>query len=129
MNTDASNKSIGAVLKQKQNGIIRVIAYACRVLDPAERSYCRPTTRKELLSIVFALKFFHHYLLSVPFLLHTDHATLTSLLRSPEFIGQPARWLDLLAGTLSVLNTGLEGSIAIWTASVEDPVEVANVYE
>ena len=95
VDTDASNESLGAVLQQKQNGIIRVISYASRVLDPAERSYC--TTRKELLSIIFALKFFRHYLLSVPFLLRTDHAALTSLLRSPEPVGQQARWLDLLA--------------------------------
>ena len=95
VDTDASNKSLGAVLQQKQNGIARVISYASRVLDPAERSYC--TTRKELLRIIFALKCFRHYLLSVPFLLRTDHAALTSLLRIPEPVGQQARWLDLLA--------------------------------
>ena len=95
VDTDASDEALGAVLQQRQNGQIRVLAYASRVMDPSERFYC--TTRKELLGIVFALRQFRHYLLSTSFLLRTDHAALTSLLRSPEPVGQQARWLDLLA--------------------------------
>ena len=95
VDTDASDEALGAVLQQRQGGVIRVLAYASRVMDPSERFYC--TTRKELLGIIFALKQFRHYLLSSPFLLRTDHAALTSLMRSPEPVGQQARWLDLLA--------------------------------
>ena len=95
VDTDASNVALGAVLQQRQGSDLRVIAYASRVLDPAERNYC--TTRKELLGIIFGLRTFRHYLLATKFLLRTDHSVLTSLLKSPEPVGQQARWLDLLA--------------------------------
>ena len=95
LDTDACDQALGAVLQQRQGGEIKVIAYASRVLQPAEQSYC--TTRKELSAIIFGLKQFRHYLLITPFLLRTDHAALTSLLKSPEPVGQQARWLDLLA--------------------------------
>ena len=95
VDTDASNFALGAILQQEQAGTLRVIAYASRVLDSAEQSYC--TTRKELLGVMFGLRIFRHYLLANHFLLRTDHAALTSLLRSPEPIGQQARWLDTLA--------------------------------
>ena len=95
VDTDASDGALGAVLQQRQDGIIKVIAYASRVLSSAEQSYC--TTRKELLAIIFGLKTFRHYLLVIPFTLRTDHAALTSLMKTPEPVGQQARWLDLLA--------------------------------
>ena len=95
VDNDASNFALGAILQQEQAGTLRVIAYASRVLDSAEQSYC--TTRKELLGVMFGLRIFRHYLLANHFLLRTDHAALTSLLRSPEPIGQQARWLDTLA--------------------------------
>ena len=95
VDTDALNVALGAVLQQRQKGKLRVIAYSSRVMDPAERNYC--TTRKELLGIIYGLRTFRHYLLGSQFLLRTDHAALTSLLKSPEPVGQQARWLDVLA--------------------------------
>ena len=95
LDTDASDHALGAVLQQRQGNEVKVIAYASRVLQPAELSYS--TTRKELAGIIFGLKIYRHYLLITPFLLRTDHAALTSLLKSPEPVGQQARWLDLLA--------------------------------
>ena len=44
LDTDASETSIGGVLSQVQNGEERVIAYASRTYNKAERNYC--TTRK-----------------------------------------------------------------------------------
>ena len=72
-----------------------VIAYASRRLSDAERNYS--TTKKELLAVVFGLKQFRYYLLCHEFLLRTDHAALTTLLRSPDPPAQQARWLDLIA--------------------------------
>ena len=59
IDTDASNHSVAAILHQEQQGKLRVIAYASRTLNSAERSYC--TTRKELLGAIFALKTFRTY--------------------------------------------------------------------
>jgi hypothetical protein len=60
-----------------------------------KKSYC--VTRRELLGIIYGLRQFRHYLLSQRFELRTDHAALTYLLRTPEPVGQQARYLDLLA--------------------------------
>jgi len=61
LDNDASDSAIGAVLSQKQNREVRVIAYASRSLDKRERNYC--VTRRELLATVHFLKYFKHYLL------------------------------------------------------------------
>ena len=74
---------------------MRIIAYASRGLNAAERSYC--TTRKELLGVIYGLKKFRHFLLARPMVIRTDHAALTFLMKTPEPLGQQARWLDLLA--------------------------------
>src|SRR5271165_3571642 len=96
LDTDASDEGLGACLQQEQgpNKDVFVIAYASKSIQESERNYC--TTRKELLAIVFGLKKFRPFLLGRKFLLRTDHAALTSLLKTPEPVGQQARWLDLL---------------------------------
>jgi len=94
LDTDASDKSIGAVLSQIQDGEERDIAYAGRMLDKREANYC--VTRKELLAIVYAFKHFRQYLLGRQFKVRTDHALLTWLRKTPEPIGQQARWLEIM---------------------------------
>ena len=94
LDSDASDKALGLVLQQEQDGVLKVIAYASRALQPAERRYC--TTRKELLVVIYGLKHFQQFLLGRRFVCRTDHATLTSLFRTPEPVGQQARYLDLL---------------------------------
>ena len=51
LDTDACDRSIGAVVSQMQDGIETVICYGSRTLSRAEINYM--TTRKELLAIVF----------------------------------------------------------------------------
>ena len=94
LDTDASEKTIGAVLSQVQDGNERVIAYASRSLDRREQNYC--VTRKKLLAIVYILKYFKQYLLGRTFGVRTDHAALTWLRHTPDPIGQQARWLEQL---------------------------------
>jgi len=94
LDTDASQFAIGAILSQRQDGVEKVIAYASRVLNDAEKNYC--VTRKELLAVVFYTKHFRHYLLGRPFQIRTDHAALQWLGKTPTPIGQQARWLDIL---------------------------------
>ena len=77
LDTDASDRTIGAVLSQMQDGVEKVIAYAGRSLDKREVNYC--TTRKELLAIVYSMKYFKQYLMGRHFKIRTDHAPLTWL--------------------------------------------------
>jgi transposase InsO family protein len=94
LDTDASNFSIGAVLSQNQDGEERVIAYASRKLSRTEMNYC--VSRRELLAIIYFVKYFRQYLLGIRFRIRTDHASLLWLRRIAEPIGQQARWLEIL---------------------------------
>jgi len=91
LDCDASNVGLGAVLSQKQGESEAVIAYASRSLTKAERNY--DVTRRELLAIVYGLKAYKQYLLGRFFHVRTDHSALQWLRRTPEPIGQLARWL------------------------------------
>ncbi len=94
LDKDASERGIGAVLSQEQNGQEKVVAYFSRSLNRGERNYC--VTRMELLAVVKATEKFHYYLYGQRFVVRTDHASLKWLFnfRRPE--GQIARWLQKL---------------------------------
>ena len=94
LDTDASEESIGAVLSVVRDGRENVVAYAGRSLNKNELNYC--VTRKELLAIVHFTKHFRQYVLGRSFVIRTDHAALMWLQRTPEPVGQNARWLELL---------------------------------
>lgn len=94
LDSDASAFAIGAVLSQIQEGKERVIAYFSRTLNKSERDYC--VTRKELLAVVDSIKQFHPYLYGLQFLVRSDHAALTWLLKFKNAEGQLARWLEVL---------------------------------
>ncbi|KAI4898887.1 hypothetical protein NFI96_006930, partial [Prochilodus magdalenae] len=96
VDTDASDRGLGAVLSQVQDGSERVIAYYSRRLDKAERKRTCCVTRRELLAVVESLKHFRPYVYGVPFLLRTDHASLQWLMRFREPEGQLARWMSRL---------------------------------
>ena len=89
---DASNVACAAVLSQWQDGVLRVIYYASRTFNDAERNYC--ITRRELLGVLFALKHFRVYLLGRRFTLRTDHHALTHLQSVRDPFPQQARYLD-----------------------------------
>lgn len=96
LDTDASNSGIGAVLSQVQNGQEKVIAYSSRTLSKAERQYC--VTRKELLAIVYHVRYFREYLYGVQFTIRTDHGSLRWLSQFKDIDqGQLARWLQILS--------------------------------
>lgn len=79
--TDASNYAIGAILS---NGNGRPVAYASRTLNKSEKNY--PVIEKELLAIVWAVKYFRPYLYGRPFKIATDHKPLVYLfnMRDPS---------------------------------------------
>lgn len=70
LNTDASNFAIGAVLLQDNHPI----AYASRTLNEHEVRY--NTTEKELLAVVWAVKYFRPYIYGKEFELRTNHQAL-----------------------------------------------------
>lgn len=72
--TDGSDVGCGAVLSQRRSGEERVIAYAARVLAPAERNYS--AVEREALSCVWAVERWHTYLWGRKFLLRTDSQAL-----------------------------------------------------
>lgn len=74
LKTDASGFSIGSLLCNSDN---RPIAYASRTLNKAEKRY--PTIEKELLSVVWSVKYFRPYLYGRKFRIETDHKPLVYL--------------------------------------------------
>lgn len=74
LHTDASGVAIGCVLSNKN---CLPVAYASRPLNKAEKNY--PTIEKELLAIVWAIKYFRPYLYGRSFRIITDHRPLIYL--------------------------------------------------
>ena len=95
LDTDASDQAIGAVLSQQIDGKEHAIAYASRTLTRSERRYC--VTRKELLALVYFVKYFRHYLYGRAFTVRTDHGSLRWLMKFKNPEGQLARWLEVLS--------------------------------
>lgn len=74
LQTDASGTAIGAVLC---NSNMKAVAYTSRPLNKAELNY--PTIQKELLAIVWSVKYFRPYLYGRTFTIMTDHKPLIYL--------------------------------------------------
>ena len=65
--SDASKMGLGAVVLQDGKPVV----YASRILTEAEQRYSN--IERELLSVVFALERFHHYLNGYTVTVQTDH--------------------------------------------------------
>ncbi|GJY43746.1 putative reverse transcriptase domain-containing protein [Tanacetum coccineum] len=88
---DASHQGLGAVLMQRE----KVIAYASRQLKPNEENYTSHDL--ELGAVVFALKFWRHYLYGTKCTVFNDHKSLQHILDQKELNMRQRRWLELLA--------------------------------
>lgn len=95
IDTDASDRGMGAVLSQVRQGTEHVIAYASKSLSSSQRNYC--ATYRELLAVVEFVPYFKHFLLGRNFLIRTDHSSLRWLHRFKEADGLVGRWLAVLA--------------------------------
>ena len=85
----------GGILHQIQDGRERVIAYASRALNKAERNYC--ITEKEFLAVRFFIEYFRQYLLGRKFIVRSDHQALVWLFKLKEPRGKVARWIEILS--------------------------------
>ncbi len=74
LDVDACDSGIGAVLNQIHDGQEKVVAYASRSLNKAERNYC--VTERELLAIRYFIEYFRHYLLGRKFHVRSDHLSI-----------------------------------------------------
>ena len=90
LTTDASNYAIGAVLSQGPIGSDLPVAYASQTLNAHEQNYS--TIEKELLAIVWAVKYFRPYLFGRKFKILTDHKPLQWLFSLKEPNSKLMRW-------------------------------------
>ena len=95
LDTDASDKSIGGILSQIQDGQERVIGYASRTMNKSEKNYC--VTDKELLAVKFFIEYFRQYLIGRRFIVRSDHQALKWLFSLKEPKGRIARWIEILS--------------------------------
>ena len=91
---DASDLSIGVVLRQREGGKPYVVYYASKTLNEAQRNYT--TTEKELLAMVYALDKFRAYLVRSDIVIFTDHSALKYLLTKKDAKARLVRWVLLL---------------------------------
>ena len=87
---DASREGLGCVLMQNE----KLVAYGSRQLKDHERNY--PTHDLELVTVVFALKSWRHYLYGENFELFMDHKSLKYLFTQKDLILRQRRWIECL---------------------------------
>lgn len=96
---DASQKGLGAVLYQKQNGKMRVISYASRTLTAAEKNYHMHSGKLEFLALKWSItERFKDYLGYGPaFEVFTDNNPLTYVMTTAKLNASGLRWVADLA--------------------------------
>nr|GFC40884.1 putative reverse transcriptase domain-containing protein [Tanacetum cinerariifolium] len=87
---DASHNGLGVILMQNE----KLIAYTSRQLKIHEKNYM--THDLELGAMVFALKFWRHYLYDTKCTVFTDKKSLQHILDQKDLNMRQRRWLELL---------------------------------
>ena len=134
LHTDSSTDGLGAMLYQKQDGKLRVIAYASRSVSKAESNY--PAHKLEFLALKWAVcEKFHEYLYgSKSFEVFTDNNPLTYVLTSAKLDACGQRWVAKLANysfsikyRCGVSNTEADALSRIkWPEALSDNVDIDN---
>jgi len=99
LHTDASDKGLGAVLYQRQNGKLRIIGYGSRTLTPAERNYHLHSGKLEFLALKWAVceKFRDYLYYSPHFTVYTDNNPLTYVMSTAKLNAVGHRWVGELS--------------------------------
>lgn len=99
LHTDASEQGLGAVLYQRQEGRLRVIAYGSRTLTAAEKGYYLHSGKLEFLALKWAIcEKFRDYLYYAPhFTVYTDNNPLTYVMGTAKLNVVGHRWIGELA--------------------------------
>ena len=99
LHVDASEDGLGAVLYQRQEGVLRVIAYGSRTLTAAERNYKLHSGKLEFLALKWAItERFRDYLFHAPhFTVYSDNNPLTYVTKSAKLNAAGHRWVAELA--------------------------------
>ncbi|RDX83356.1 Retrovirus-related Pol polyprotein from transposon 17.6, partial [Mucuna pruriens] len=130
--TRTSHSSLSVLVQRAGVGKpVHVIAYASRIMDPAQLNYT--TTKKELLAIVFALDKFHSYLLGSKIVVFSDRTTLRFLLKKPDAKLRLIRWMLLLQKfSIEIRDKkGAENSITDHLSMIEredDPMPIRDEF-
>lgn len=91
--TDASDKAIGAILNVEHNDKWEPVEFFSKNLSRTEQNW--PVREKEAYAIVKAFQKFDCYLRGREFVVHTDHQSLQWMLESPK--ARIARWVSSLS--------------------------------
>ncbi|KAJ0578410.1 putative nucleotidyltransferase, Ribonuclease H [Helianthus annuus] len=119
--TDASGKGIGAVLMQESHPI----AYISKALSPRQQALS--VYERELLAIIFAVQYWHHYLSTGHFIIKTDQKSLKHLLEQKITTPLQQVWLSKLMGyDFEILyKQGSENGVADALSRVQSPALLA----
>ena len=99
LNCDASERGLGAVLYQKQNGKERVISFGSKSLTDAERRYHLHSGKLEFLCLKWAVteKFSDYLCFGPGFTVYTDNNPLTYVMSTAKLNATGLRWVAELA--------------------------------
>ena len=90
LQTDASNRGIGAVLMQEENNLRFPVMYISKKLNSAEIAYS--TIEKECLAIIKSIQKLREYLLGREFIIECDHFPLQWLNKAKDNNMRLLRW-------------------------------------
>lgn len=96
---DASQEGLGAVIYQRQQGKLVVIAYGSRTLTAPEKNYHLHSGKLEFLALKWAIceRFRDYLYYSPPFVVYTDNNPLTYVLTTAKLNATSHRWVAELA--------------------------------
>nr|GEV75175.1 reverse transcriptase domain-containing protein [Tanacetum cinerariifolium] len=118
---DASDFAIGVVLRKRKEKNFRLIHYASKTMTEEESNYT--TTKKEMLSVVYAFENFWSYLILNKSIVYTDHSAFKYLFAKKDSKARLLRWVLLLQEfTFKVIDTkGAENLAVDHLSRVENP--------